>query len=156
MTGNLRVAWNVLALAGLILRRKRTRVMGRKSEEFRAQARRLEERAETVIDEKVRLALLSVAGRWRGLARDAERHEMGATKPAAGPDRINRKAAVAAFGRAVRIYWQHETAMDLPEFLAKLAAAADDACSASQNSSEPNNVPEQASNGLTQVKDCKS
>jgi len=110
--------------------------MGRKSDEFRAQALRLEERAETVIDEKVRLALLSVAGRWRVLARDAERYELGATKPAAGLDRINRKAAVAALARAARIYWEHEKASDLPEFLAKLAAAADDACSANAATSE--------------------
>jgi len=115
--------------------------MGRKSDEFRAQARRLEERAETVIDEKVRSALLSVAARWRSLARDAERYELDAPKPAAGPDRINRKAAVAALGRAVRIYWEHEKARDLPDFLAKLAAAADDACSANPTSPESNARP---------------
>jgi hypothetical protein len=102
--------------------------MDKKSDEFRAQARRLEERAGTVIDGKIRLALLSVAGRWRGLARDAARYEMDATKPAAGLERINRQAAVAALGRAVRVYWEHEKARELPDFLAKLAAAADDAC----------------------------
>jgi hypothetical protein len=82
------------------------------------------------------LALLSVAGRWRGLARVADRYEMDATKPAAGLERINRKAAVAALGRAVRVYWEHEKARELPDFLAKLAAAADDACSAKAATSE--------------------
>jgi hypothetical protein len=53
---------------------------------------------------------------------------MEATSPPAELDRINRKAAVAALGRAVRVYWEHEKARDLPNFLAKLAAAADDAC----------------------------
>jgi hypothetical protein len=103
--------------------------MGRKSDEFRAQARRLEERAETVIDETVRLALLSVAGRWRGLARDAERYEMDATPPNSVSERQNRKAVIAALTRAVRIYWEHEKAGPIPDFLAKLAAAADDASS---------------------------
>jgi len=105
--------------------------MGKKADEFRAQARRLEERAGTVIDEKVRLALLSVAGRWRGLAQDADRYEMDATRrPTSGSERQNRKVVIAALSRAVRIYWEHEKVGPLPDFLAKLAAAADDACSA--------------------------
>jgi hypothetical protein len=116
--------------------------MGSKSGEFRAQARRLEERAETVIDEKVRLDLLSVAGRWRGLARDAERYEMDATRrPTSGSERQNRKAVIAALSRAVRIYWEHEKAGPLPDFLAKLAAAADDACSANPSTPAPNTPP---------------
>jgi hypothetical protein len=49
--------------------------MGRKSEEYRAEARRLEARAETVNDEQTRLTLLSVAQRWRDLAQDVERNE---------------------------------------------------------------------------------
>jgi hypothetical protein len=115
--------------------------MARKSDEFRAQARRLEERAETVIDENVRLALLSVAGRWRGLARDADRYEMDAISPASELKQLNRKAAVAALGRAVRVYWEHEKARPLPDFLAKLAAAADDACSAKPASPDHNARP---------------
>jgi hypothetical protein len=111
--------------------------MGRKSDEFRAQARRLQERAETVIDETVRLALLSVAQRWRGLARDAEQYETGATPATSGSERQNRKAVIAALSRAVRIYWEHEKAGPLPDFLAKLAAAADDACSAKPASPDP-------------------
>src|SRR5688572_6701591 len=113
--------------AGLIPN-MRALVMGRKSDEFRAQARRLEERAGAALDEKVRVTLFGVAGRWRGLAREAERYERAASAPAKGPGSLNRKAAVAALGRAVRIYGEHEKARDLPDFLAKLAAAADDAC----------------------------
>ena len=46
--------------------------MNRKSDEFRAQARRLEERA-TGLMETGRLILISVARRWRDLAQDVER-----------------------------------------------------------------------------------
>jgi hypothetical protein len=113
--------------AGLIPNMKAL-VMGRKSDEFRAQARRLEERAGAALDEKVRVALFGVAGRWRGLAREAERYERAASAPAKGPGSLNRKAAVAALGRAVRIYGEHEKARDLPDFLTKLAEAADNAC----------------------------
>jgi hypothetical protein len=50
--------------------------MGEKSEEFRTQARRLEERAKTVTDEKIRLVLISVARRGRDLTQDIERYEL--------------------------------------------------------------------------------
>ena len=46
--------------------------MGAKAEEFRANARRLEERADVALEERIRLALLSVAQRWRD---DIERYE---------------------------------------------------------------------------------
>jgi hypothetical protein len=102
--------------------------MGRKADEFRAQARRLEERAETVFDANVRFDLLSAARLWRRLAREAECYERDATRPATGREPLNRKAAAAALARAVRVYWEHEKARPVPDFLMKLAAAADDAC----------------------------
>lgn len=43
--------------------------MGQKAEEFRAKARELEERAQSVIDPTARITLLGVARRWRTMAR---------------------------------------------------------------------------------------
>ena len=40
----------------------------------------------------------------------------------------NRKVAVAALSRAVRVYWDHEKARPVPDRLATLAASADAAC----------------------------
>ena len=40
----------------------------------------------------------------------------------------NRKVAVAALSRAVRVYWDHQKAQPVPHRLATLAAAADEAC----------------------------
>ena len=43
--------------------------MGAKSEEFRAKARELEERAKNIADPQARATLLETAERWRKLAR---------------------------------------------------------------------------------------
>jgi Family of unknown function (DUF6381) len=47
--------------------------MGPKSEQFRAKARELEERAQSVIDPIARSTLLDVAQRWRSMARRVDR-----------------------------------------------------------------------------------
>jgi hypothetical protein len=49
--------------------------MGAKAEEYRANARRLEERA-AVAREEIRQVLISVAQRWRDLAAEIERYEV--------------------------------------------------------------------------------
>jgi hypothetical protein len=50
--------------------------MGAKAEEYRANARRLEERAVVATEEKIRQVLISVAQRWRDLAAEIERYEV--------------------------------------------------------------------------------
>jgi hypothetical protein len=100
--------------------------MGEKSDEYRAQARRLEERAETVTSEAIRLTLISVAQRWRDLAQEVERYEMNSVAPPAGLERQNRKATIAALSRAARAYWEHEKARPVPDRLAKVTAPADE------------------------------
>jgi hypothetical protein len=103
--------------------------MSRKADEFRAQARHLEERAETALDENIRSTLLDAARRWRELARNVERFEV--EEISASPrERQDRQAVIAALSRAVRVYWDHEKSRPLPERLAQLAAAADEACNA--------------------------
>ncbi len=49
--------------------------MGAKAEEYRENARRLEERA-TVAREEIRQVLISVAQRWRDLAAEIESYEV--------------------------------------------------------------------------------
>ena len=46
-----------------------------KAEEYRAEARRLQERAEAADDEHIKRALLGVARRWLDIANDCERWE---------------------------------------------------------------------------------
>jgi Family of unknown function (DUF6381) len=53
--------------------------MGDKAEEFRAKARELEERAQSVIDPTARLTLLDVAQRWRTMARRIDQDGSNAT-----------------------------------------------------------------------------
>lgn len=103
--------------------------MGTKSEEFRAQARRLAERADTAANENIRMTLISAAQRWHDLAQDVERYEMEGAAGASERDQQNLKAAIAALSRAVRAFWDHEKTRPLSEALAQLAAAADAACS---------------------------
>jgi len=129
--------------------------MGEKAEEFRAEARRLEQRAQTAADEKIRASLLDVARRWRELAQDVSRYEVDAIS-APGVARQNRKAAIAALSRAVLAYWHHEKARPVPDHLANLVQA-DQACSTklAPNPIFPN-LPEDAGDGtddLAQVKD---
>jgi hypothetical protein len=42
-----------------------------------------------------------------------------------GPERPNRKAALKAISRAVRIYWEHEKSQPIPDHLAQLASKVD-------------------------------
>jgi hypothetical protein len=128
--------------------------MNRKSDEFRAQARRLEERAETAADENIRLILISVARRWRDLAQDVERYERA---PAVSEqDQRNLKAAIAALSRAVSVFWDHEKSRPLSERLTELAAAADKACAAALTESQSPGLAEgspETAEGIIQVKD---
>jgi Family of unknown function (DUF6381) len=48
--------------------------MGPKSEEFRAKARELEERAQSVVDPVAKSTLLDVARRWRTMARQVDQN----------------------------------------------------------------------------------
>jgi len=126
--------------------------MGEKVEEFRAEARRLEERARTAADEKIRASLLDVARSWRELAEDVARDE---GQP--HPTWQNRRALIQALSRAVAVYWDHEKTRPVPEDLAKLAAAADEASNTKlvPDPTSPN-LPEDAGDGtddLAQVKD---
>lgn len=50
------------------------RVVVAKAEQYRAEARRLQERAEITMDERNRLALLTQARRWLDIANDTERY----------------------------------------------------------------------------------
>ena len=43
------------------------------------------------------------------------------------PERLNRKVALKAISRAVRIYWEHKKALQIPDHLVQLAARADEA-----------------------------
>ena len=43
------------------------------------------------------------------------------------PERLNRKEALKAISRAVRIYWEHKKALPIPDHLVQLAAKADEA-----------------------------
>jgi hypothetical protein len=43
-----------------------------------------------------------------------------------GPERLNRKAALQAISRAVRIYWEHQEALPIPDRLTQLAAQVDE------------------------------
>lgn len=43
------------------------------------------------------------------------------------PERPNRKEALKAISRAVRIYWEHEKALPIPDHLVQLATKADEA-----------------------------
>ncbi len=130
--------------------------MGEKAEEFRAEAQRLEERAQTVADEKTRTSLLDVARRWRELAQDVARYETDSPSPP-GRGRQNRKAAIAALSRAVLVYWDHEKARPMPEHLAKLAAMADEAPNTelvpAPNSPSLPEDPGDGADDLAQVKD---
>jgi hypothetical protein len=74
------------------------------------------------------LALISVAQRWRDLAQDVD--VMNSNRPVhTGEERQDHQEVLAALGRAVRAYWEHEKAQPVPDHLAKLAAAADEAWS---------------------------
>ena len=44
-----------------------------------------------------------------------------------GPERPNRRQTLEALKRAVRIYWEHEKALPIPDHLAQLASKADEA-----------------------------
>jgi hypothetical protein len=50
------------------------RVAVAKAEQYRAEARRLQERAETTMDAQIRLTLLNQAGRWLDIADYTERY----------------------------------------------------------------------------------
>lgn len=50
------------------------RVVVAKAEQYRAEARRLQERAAITVDEQIRQALLGLARRWLDIANDAERY----------------------------------------------------------------------------------
>jgi hypothetical protein len=50
------------------------RAVPAKAEQYRAEARRLEERAKTTVDEQIKLALLKLARRWLDIANYAERY----------------------------------------------------------------------------------
>jgi hypothetical protein len=51
--------------------------------------------------------------------------------------RLNRKAALNALGRVVRIYWEHEKARPVPDHLTELAAKADEALTQRLDTSRP-------------------
>ena len=87
------------------------------SREYRAQARRLEERAETATNERARAALIATAQLWRQIAWEVERHERSG---------LALNAAIAALSRAVSLYGELEDAQPIPEYLEKLAAKADE------------------------------
>jgi len=73
------------------------------------------------------------------------------------PERLNRKETLKALSRAVRVYWEHETALPLPEHLVQLAAKADEVLG--QCLATPGIVPSdpdesgEMSGQVTQVKD---
>ena len=50
------------------------RVVVAKAEQYRAEARRLQERAGATMDEQIKLALLSQARRWLDIANHTERY----------------------------------------------------------------------------------
>ncbi|MBX9775624.1 MAG: hypothetical protein K2Y71_14670 [Xanthobacteraceae bacterium] len=50
------------------------RVVAVKAEQYRAEARRLQERAAITVDEQIKSALLRLARRWLDIAYDAERN----------------------------------------------------------------------------------
>ena len=62
---------------------------------------------------------------------------MNPTSTPTGVERQNRKEVLAALARAVRAYWEHEKARPVPDHLAKLAAAADEACSTKPEAPDP-------------------
>ena len=92
--------------------------MGEKSRAFRAQARRLEDRAENATSPKARAALTATAQLWRQIARQVEQYERS---------RINLNLAIPALSRAVSLYGKLEEADRVPELLEKLAGLAEEA-----------------------------
>jgi hypothetical protein len=74
-----------------------------------------------------------------------------------GPERLNRKAALKAISRAVRIYWEHEKSQPLPDRLAQLASKVDAALA--KRIATPSIVPSspvehgETPANITQVKD---
>jgi hypothetical protein len=94
--------------------------MGQKADELRAQARRLEERAEKITDEIIRSILISVARSARELAGKVEQYEMEPIAPRSASGRLHRQAVIAAVNRAIRAYWEHTRSLPVPDRLTNL------------------------------------
>ena len=93
------------------------------AEECRAEARRLEERAQNAIHGNIRSRLLEAAHRWMQLADAIEDQDFSELQ------RKGRKETFNAIRRAVRIYWENQKALPIPEHLMQLAAQANEALS---------------------------
>jgi hypothetical protein len=70
-----------------------------------------------------------------------------------GRERLNRKAARQAISRAVRIYWEHQEALPVPDRLTQLAAQLDEvlknrlAAEQERSTAEPPRDPTPLKNG---------
>ena len=99
--------------------------MGQQADELRAQARRLEERAQKIADDFVRSALLSVVHSRRELADKVERLEMEPSVPRSKFERLHRKTIMAGVDQAIRRYWEHTRSLPIPDRLINFAEPAE-------------------------------